>query len=294
MKFAACAGRSATRSLAAPALALLASAAAFPAAAAGARAVKLHYEADLLGIEALAFTIAVAEDGDRYRVQVEGATEGVIDLVAGWRSWNEVAGAVSGGDIRPAEYRALNRIRDKRSTIAMDFARNGDIDAIIDPPPSDDHAAVTPDQRRAAVDALSAGLVLGQALAATGRCDARAPVFDGRRRYDVVTEDDGPATLAQQDGAHRDGSRWDGLAVTGPVRNCRLHIHRIAGFKNKNYVYDKPEYRDERYPMVVGAVAEGLPPMALEVSGKFSLGSFRIHAVRIETGPEDKLFDAGP
>ncbi len=247
-------------------------------------ALKLHYTAELLGIDALEFSIAIAQDDGKYRIQVEGMTEGVVDWFVGWRNFTDVDGTLQKVDTRPEDYHAVNLFRGRRSVVAMRYTQDGGVEAKADPPPGDDRDPVGAQQRRSTVDTLTAGLVLSRRLAAGEACDGRIPVFDGRRRYDLVMEDGGRSPISMR----------KTLPRIETAQICWFRIHRIAGFKKKGHTYDKPEFHDRRYRVVAGSVAEGFPPLALDVTGEFSLGSFRIHLVRMERGEPNQIFASGP
>jgi hypothetical protein len=75
--------------------------------------------------------------------------------------------------------------------------------------------------RRGTLDALSALLRLSRVVAATGRCEAEASVYDGRRRVDYVMRTAGREFLPPR----RDGSAWAGEAL-----RCVFEGRQVAGF----------------------------------------------------------------
>ena len=249
-------------------------------AGAASSAVKLHYTAELLGIDALEFSVAVQEVNDRYRIQVAGMTEGMVDWLVGWRSFTTVDGALRGTETRPEDYHAINLFRGRRSIVSMRYTPDGSVEATADPPPGDDRDPVSEEQRRSSVDTLTAGLVLGRLLASGQPCTGRIPIFDGRRRYDLVMEDGGQAPVKLP----------KALPAVGAGHACWFRIHRIAGFKKKGQTFDKPEYHDRRYRILSASIVDGFPPLALDVTGEFSLGSFHVHLVRMERGEAEQLF----
>lgn len=247
-------------------------------------ALKLHYTADLLGIDALEFSVTIAQSDAKYRIQIAGSTEGVAHLFAAWRSFTNVDGTLRGPETRPEDYHALNLFRGRRSEVAMRYGADGGVDVKADPPTGDDRDPVSEEQRRSSVDTLTAGLVLGRALESGEACDRRIPIFDGRRRYDLVMEDGGRAPMKLP----------KTLPSVGTAHVCWFRIHRIAGFKKKGQTLDKPEYHDRRYKIMSASIVDGFPSLALDVTGEFSLGSFHVRLVKIERGEAERLFAPGP
>jgi hypothetical protein len=97
-----------------------------------------------------------------------------------------------------------------------------------------------------------------------------------------------------EDGGRSPISLRKTLPRVGTAQVCWFRINRIAGFKKKGPSYDKPEFHDRRYRIMAASIAEGFPPLALDVSGEFSLGSFHIQLVKMEKGEPGTLFASGP
>jgi hypothetical protein len=103
---------------------------------------------------------------------------------------------------------------------------------VSNPPYPDNKYPVSNDLQKNTLDPLSAGLFLVTNLASTGQkdCAGVAPIFDGRRRYDVAINYLKTSTIRMANGLY-----------AGPAEVCQIHYRQIAGYsqevieKNKKF-----------------------------------------------------------
>ena len=126
--------------------------------------------------------------------------------------------------LSPAVYDSLyQRGADKKERVKVTFS--GASPAVeADPPYPPAEIPVTDGQKKEALDPLSAvTLILSELKASPANpCGTVAPVFDGRRRYDIEF------TYLKDEKPEVDAALWKGTAHL-----CQLHYHQIAGFKPK-------------------------------------------------------------
>lgn len=133
-------------------------------------------------------------------------------------------GQVSPKGLEPAVYNSLyQRGSDKHERVKVTFT-GADPTVEADPPYNLAQYPVTTEQKKEALDPLSAvTLVLAGIKAdAANPCGTVAPVFDGRRRYNIefkYLKDEKPDVDV-------------GLAH-GKAHLCEMHYNQIAGFKPK-------------------------------------------------------------
>jgi hypothetical protein len=151
-------------------------------------------------------------------------TSGIVSMF-----WQAKIEANSNGQfeshaLEPAVYDSLyQRGADKKERVKVTFT-GSDPTVEADPPYPTTEYPVTPEQKKEALDPLSAvTLVLsGMKADAANPCGTVAPVFDGRRRYNIeftYVKDEKPDVAA---------ALWKGTAHL-----CQMHYHQIAGFKPK-------------------------------------------------------------
>jgi hypothetical protein len=150
-------------------------------------------------------------------------TSGVVSLF--WQAIIDASssGHVAGASLAPNKYDSFYRRGDtKKERVAVTFDKNG-VTTFADPPYDLTKYPVSDAEKRQGVDPMSAiTLVLAGVKADHANpCGTAAPVFDGRRRYDIefAYVRDEPVNL--------------GGLYNGAAHLCRLHYKQIAGFKPK-------------------------------------------------------------
>ena len=159
-----------------------------------------------------------------YSVRSHFQTTGIVSAF-----WNANIDATANGGLSvnglsPNEYDSFyRRSEDKKERVKVTFT-NGDPETFADPPYNMKLYPVSDEEKREAVDPMSAiTLVLSGVKAdAANPCGTVAPVFDGRRRYDMtfVYLKDEPLKLG------------NGL-FNGRAHLCQIRYKQIAGFKPK-------------------------------------------------------------
>jgi hypothetical protein len=159
-----------------------------------------------------------------YSAKSHFETSGIVSVF-----WSAIIDATANGRIGqhqliPAEYDSyFRRSETKKERVKVTF-ENGDPATFADPPYNAKQWPVTDEQKRDALDPMSAVTLIlaGVKADASNPCGTVAPVFDGRRRYDITFGyvKDEPVKLA------------NGL-YNGKAHLCQLHYNQIAGFKPK-------------------------------------------------------------
>lgn len=189
-----------------------------PAAASAAAMppVELRYDVYTAGVPALSLRLDIQVTDDRYRIVADMETRGIVGFVYSWKHRGVVEGRVEAGALRPGQYRAVSDSGGTIKTVALAYGRDGTVAASADPPSEEGRDLVPAELTRGSVDILTAVLNVTRRMDDTGACDGAVPVFDGRRRYDLVFADGGT-------------DRGNVMAVSA-VRRCQATMRRIAGF----------------------------------------------------------------
>jgi hypothetical protein len=159
-----------------------------------------------------------------YSAKSHFETSGIVSMF--WQSTIDASaiGQLDGHTLAPHEYDSFyRRSAEKKERVKVTFA-NGDATTLADPPYNMTAYPVTPEQKREAVDPMSAiTLILAGVKAdASNPCGTVAPVFDGRRRYNIEF------TYIKDEPVKLDNGLFNGRAHL-----CQLHYKQIAGFKPK-------------------------------------------------------------
>lgn len=163
-----------------------------------------------------------------YTAKAHFETSGIVGVL-----WKSVIDATAQGDIighsvAPEVYDSYARNRDKPlQRVKVTFERD-DPATFADPPYDMTTYPVTDEQKKDAVDPMSAAtsLLIGQEADAKHPCGTGVKVFDGRRRYDVALQyiKDEPIKLKP---------------FAGPAHLCRIYFRHIAGYRQEIIAQDK-------------------------------------------------------
>ncbi|MGH6888609.1 MAG: DUF3108 domain-containing protein [Rhizomicrobium sp.] len=150
-------------------------------------------------------------------------TSGIVSLF--WQATIDAtaSGRIGAGMLAPVRYDSFYRRGSSKNERVLVTYDAGRVATFADPPYDTNKYPVSEAQKREAVDPMSAiTLVLAGVKADRANpCGTVAPVFDGRRRYDITFSfvRDEPAKV--------------GNLFSGTAHLCRVHYTQIAGFKPK-------------------------------------------------------------
>jgi hypothetical protein len=239
-----------------------------------AEGVTLDYDVRYGPLSILAIRTSAWIAGERYETASRMRTEGMIGYLFPWHADANSQGTVAGSVWRPERHRVTGAYRSEKRSVAIDYD-GGTVRAQVEPPPEGDYRTQVPaDLQQNTIDPLTAS------LAAVGtNCQGTLPVFDGRRRYDMVLTDMGPADLARS----RHG------VYAGPTQRCRAEVRPVAGFWERKAGDDDPE-NDEEPAHLDFWIASPRPgvrpvPVYLELSGARGTLAIWLRAAEPLTSP---------
>jgi len=229
--------------------------------------VELTYNAYVLGFPAVSFDFHYDQTATGYRVMSEGRTNGLADLIAHYRMKSVSDGALVDSGYRPAEHESTGTRSGKPWLMHIDF--DGDsIRARTEPP--DDHP-LKPAELSRSIDPLTAILAASHHLAASGSCDQRIRVFDGRERYDLVLGDEGEDILSKGFGI-----------FAGKAHRCRLAL-----VKMKDSAPDPSQDLGRPAQIWFAPPAPDLPAVPVRVDFRTALGTVTVSldAINLAAAP---------
>jgi hypothetical protein len=189
-------------------------------------AVALDYRIYIGGLEALNATATIGSDAQHYDIEIKAVTAGSIGKMLPWVVHIGSKGNIAGDVLRPLVHAQINNFQGKDRTVTLSYdGHGGFIDRKVTPDAQEDQRDEVPaDMTRDTLDIVSGVLAGLRAVDRTGSCASRVPVFDGRRRFDLLYSDDGHETL-------------DASAVaifSGDALKCAVKVEPVAGFWRKN------------------------------------------------------------
>ena len=170
-------------------------------------------------------SFAVRFDNSAYRIDSHFETSGIVSAL-----WDAHIDATSSGQIAargisPAAYDSMyRRGTTHHQRVRVTFPAGSVPMTYADPPYNTKKYPVTDEQKKQGYDPLSAAasFLAGLRASAGNPCGTAAPVFDGRRRYNIEF------TYVRDEQVKLENGLYSGKAHL-----CQLHYNQIAGFKPK-------------------------------------------------------------
>ncbi len=234
--------------------------------------VALAFEAYKGGFRVLDVEVGLdlSESGD-YEMAVGAELVGAPALLFTYELAMTAAGQLTQEGPVPGRYRtdSINGKKRKAEWLELGFDERGNIAVSGDPSPEGEaRPKVTAGQRLGALDPITAMLTVLLQAAAEGHCNLKAPVFDGRRRFDVVLEDAGVKDLPKS----------SINIYSGPARLCQLSVKTRAGYR-----FDGRDKRTlpRSLDVYLASPAPGLPEMPVRLIVRTGWGTVLVHLVEI-------------
>ena len=258
---------------------LLAAAVLLLSVGAGARAeggasLDLKYEVYAGGIRVLVFDSEVDLLADSYSLSLVAKSEGLLQRLTRFSLTAEIEGEAGPGGLAPRRFRSESNWRASSGRwVEIIYGADGVPRATGEPAPEeDDRDPVPAALRRETVDPITALLQIIQNLQGAQDCDAELAVFDGRRRFDVVTRDAGMVELSKSKQA----------LFSGPARRCLLALKPVSGFWKS---HPAKERTDPKIEVFMATAAPGGHWIPVRLHAKSGYGGVRVHLVSATAKP---------
>jgi hypothetical protein len=213
-----------------------------------------------------------------YSARMHFETSGIVSVF--WKSKIDttVTGNIGQHTITPVVYDSYSQDRDKpMQRVKISFDKSVP-ETLAEPAYNTTKYPVTDEQKKGALDPMSAITAILAGVKVTGRdpCGTGVQVFDGRRRYDVnfTYVKDEPVKLSNG-------------VFNGNAHLCQIHYNQIAGYKQKIVKEGK-----ELPPMFVDFAdvpANGSPNgyyvVAVKLWASLSLGTVTATLDDLKVGP---------
>lgn len=202
------------------------------------------------------------ERDGRYEMSGQGGTSGPLDWLFDWKGSVRTQGRLAGDALLPERHDQHGIWRGEARMAEIHYGPGPRISHSVSPERDPAEFTSVPEQSiPGTLDPLTAALTALKAFAETGICRGTLPIFDGRRRYDMLLEDAGPAVLKAE-------RPWD---YGGRAHGCRLKSRRIGGFF-KDSDHNDESQETERLVWLAELAPGTWRPVRIEVDapiGKF-------------------------
>jgi hypothetical protein len=170
--------------------------------------------------------------GDEYRVVSHLQTDGIANTL--WKSTIQAtsSGKLTGKSLSPSLYDSFTIRRDgQKQQVSLTYAGNAP-KLFAEPAYNVTQWPVKPEDQKNTFDPLSAvmSIVSGSLAQGSNPCSVTAPVFDGRRRYNVEMKKVRDIDI-----------KLDNGLFTGKGMLCQLKYVQVAGFR-PTLIRDKDKY----------------------------------------------------
>ncbi|MDE2134135.1 MAG: DUF3108 domain-containing protein [Alphaproteobacteria bacterium] len=161
--------------------------------------------------------------GDNYHVVSNLETSGMVN--AFWQSQIQASssGKIDGRTLQPALYDSFyTGHTEKHQEVSLSYENGTPVRLYANPPYSTTGYEVKADDKKSTFDPLSAVVYIASGLGAKADnpCSVLAPVYDGRRRYNIELTKVGEENKTMDNGLYK-----------GPVLVCSIKYKQLAGFK---------------------------------------------------------------
>jgi hypothetical protein len=181
-----------------------------------------QYAISMTGIPVGTSAWSVALNGDAYHTSASGSAAGILAILMTARGTVETSGKIRGGRLVPSSYRSDVVELGEKFELTMKLNEGVATDLEIDGPrPGPNRVPIADGDRRGIIDPLSALLIPNLSVGgrlAPDTCNRTLPIFDGRRRFDLVMSFRRVDDLADR-------------AYEGAVLVCNLLVRPIAGHR---------------------------------------------------------------
>ncbi len=174
--------------------------------------------------------VSYRQSGASYHLMGQGRTRGILELFFPWQGRARTEGLLNGTARRSLVHQHEGVWKEKTRWTRVEWDGAAAPRTEAHPPPDPEKVTPVPEASTVGTsDPFTALLSVLDRLPATGRCEAEASVWDGRRRYDLSVSHLGEKTLVAD-------RPW---AYEGPAIGCALSYERIGGFWR-----ERPDWRD--------------------------------------------------
>ena len=232
---------------------------------AGQRDVDLMYKIYVGGFHVIDLDVDIGLNRTDYEFAAKVESVGIIGRMFPWWMKAYSRGEISDATVTPVIAGQRNNWRGKDRFIDLKFIDGvANIHRISPKPETDDRDRVLIDMRTGVMDSTSAIILLIRNMDAGHPCQAQMPVFDGRRRYDLIAKPDGVDRL-----------RPSGYTpYAGETVNCRLAIAKKAGFKKTMIWLERRRSQRTRW---MAKLFGDVPPVPVRLTINTPLGSVIAH-----------------
>jgi hypothetical protein len=203
--------------------------------------------------------------GSSYKADIVGKAGGYVGQVYDWSFTAHSSGVARGQRLSPNAFAGENLSAFDSRPVAIAYSKDGVPNRRFNPSrPEDANLEPRPAQAKGTLDPASAVLSLIRSAASTGSCDASVQVYDGRRRFDLITHAQGEELV----------QALPRSLYGGPAQRCDLRIKQFD---------DSRERLPDQGTAWIAEIAGATIPVRVELTT--DLGVVTVDLVKATAGP---------
>ncbi|MBU0860025.1 MAG: DUF3108 domain-containing protein [Alphaproteobacteria bacterium] len=253
----------------------------------------MTYEVYAGGINAVRAELNVAyADKDSYSLTLAARTKGFLASMVPWEGTFETRGwRMDDGLERPELHKSTAVWREEEDYKEYYYDKDGNFKKLVImepgmPGPATEEIAA--ELTQGTTDALTATLDVMQTVAATGACEGRNEVFDGKRRFALVFKHAAEEML--------DSSRYN--VYKGLAARCEVEVIPVAGDwhkKPRGWMSIQEQGREKgALPTVwMAKIDENSPAVPVKIRIKTEFGVLFMHLVNYDNGATSIVAETG-
>ncbi len=242
----------------------------------------LEYQFYAGGVHIIDAEVAYMASRGDYSMEISAEPVGLLALITDFRFEASVDGRLESTPV-PQEYMTASYFQEYMWMRQLTYLEDGSIAVEIDEPADFEETEPVPaGEQVGTIDPLSGTVLLLEAVRAGDRCTRTVPVFDGKRRYDIVFSQRGFRTLDESD-----RNIYAGNAIL-----CRGSLTPLSGdwsYRSQDGDWREDAAADDRrhVDVYVAEVVPGAPHVPVRFEGSSDRGRVYGHLASVETiGPD--------
>jgi hypothetical protein len=162
--------------------------------------------------------------GNQYHAVSNLETSGIVNAFWQARIQATSTGEILGNHFQPSLYDSFTTKKDSKQQVSLTYQPDGNIRIFANPSYSLADHPITQEEQKGTYDPVSAILYVASGVGSDAKnpCGVVAPVFDGRRRYNIEVTKEKDTTIDMDNGLYK-----------GPAVQCTARYNQIAGFSQK-------------------------------------------------------------
>lgn len=233
------------------------------------------YDIYVGGLHLVTADILFQEEKSHYHTLVKAHTYGFWSHPFPWNSVLDVEGIIKKDHFQPIEFYTVDDWKHHPKETKMHFDDVGNVLTEFDPPNTDQgRDIVTEEQRHGSTDPVTGLLQMLAEVAIKDSCKAVSPIYDGKRRFDLIGSDD----------RVEDIDEGDYSSYKGSARVCNIEFRMIAGeWKERNHIQNgfwqrsTNEQGREPFSIWLASLAPGLPELPVRLQSGSVWGLIVMH-----------------